>query len=263
MCERKRWQRAYIASLAVNTILIGCGAWYLTIAHEVVMPSSEPIEVTITDAGGGGSLESNGKNAVGPTISVPRSSKVVIPPMPTSLSEAEAMVQESVKTVEMNTSTHMSVGDFNESAVGNGGEDGTGGSGAGAGVGSGIGNGDGNGGGTGDGNGPGSGGSSDGGGEDSDDSVHDVGSLMPLHTVAPIYPERLRKRGISGQTVVCRLVVERDGSVSSVSVISSSGYGAMDRAAVNALYQWTFSPVIIGGHAVRVTAVQPVTFRLQ
>lgn len=261
MCERKRWQRAYIASLAVNTILIGCGAWYLTIAHDMVLPSSEPIEVTIADVGGGSS-GGDGQNTLGPAISVPQSSKIVIPPAPVSVADAESIVQETVKTVGMSATTNIAVDAFNEGANGNGGA-GTGTAGSGEGNGS-SGAGSGTGEGTGTGTGGGSGdGSGDESGEGSDNTVHDVGSLLPLHTVAPVYPERLRKRGIEGQTVVCRLVVERDGSVSSVSVVSSSGYGAMDRAAVNALYQWTFSPVIIGGYAVRVTAIQPITFQLQ
>lgn len=260
MCERKRWQRAYIASFAVNTILIGCGAWYLTISHDIVVPSPEPIEVTITDVGG--SAGSGGKKTVGPAISVPKSSKVAIPPAPTSVSEAEATVQETVKTVELSASDNMPVETFNETATGNGGESSGGGFGGGTGSGSGVGNGNGSGNGEGSGVGNGAG-FGDGNDSGSDDSVHDVGSLTPLYTVAPVYPERLRRRGIGGQTVVCRLIVERDGSVSSVTVISSSGYGAMDKAAINALYQWTFSPVSMGGHSVRVTAVQPIMFQLQ
>lgn len=57
----------------------------------------------------------------------------------------------------------------------------------------------------------------------------------------PRYPRDLEEQGIGG-TVVLSFFVGSDGSVQSVSVAASSGYEAMDAAAVEAGYGYRFLP---------------------
>ena len=58
---------------------------------------------------------------------------------------------------------------------------------------------------------------------------------------APEYPQELIDDDVEG-VVTIKILVAADGSVESVSVESSSGYRAMDRAAVAAGWQFQFNP---------------------
>ena len=55
------------------------------------------------------------------------------------------------------------------------------------------------------------------------------------------YPEELRRKNIGG-TVTVHIVVGADGSVASASVSASSGYAAMDEAAVQIAYGCVYEP---------------------
>ena len=57
----------------------------------------------------------------------------------------------------------------------------------------------------------------------------------------PVYPENLRQQNIEG-VVTVHFVVNPDGSVGNLSVASSSGYGEMDAAALQAVSSYRFSP---------------------
>lgn len=59
----------------------------------------------------------------------------------------------------------------------------------------------------------------------------------------PEYPENLRQQNVTGSVGVS-FVVGVDGSVTSASVDSSSGYPEMDAAALAAVYQYTFAPAL-------------------
>ncbi len=77
----------------------------------------------------------------------------------------------------------------------------------------------------------------------------------------PEYPEPLRKRNVQGRVTI-QMVVGKDGSVESASVIASSGYGVMDRAALDSAYTYSFSPAYKEGIPVRCYATKTVVFRL-
>ena len=83
-----------------------------------------------------------------------------------------------------------------------------------------------------------------------------------LRNPAPAYPESCRKANISGTTVV-GLTISSDGSVSSAWVVSSSGNGTLDSAAVNAVYGWQFVPAKQNGVAITCNSQVPVTFNLR
>lgn len=103
------------------------------------------------------------------------------------------------------------------------------GSGTGTGTGTGTGSGSGSGSGNGSGNGSGEG--------------RGVPVKPPrlLREVAPVYPASARNSGATG-VVTVRILVGADGSVEDVTVVGSSGNGAMDNSVVTAVNKWRFSP---------------------
>ena len=105
------------------------------------------------------------------------------------------------------------------------------GSGTGQGIGQGSGNGSGNG--TGNGTGHGSG---------RDEGAAKVAKVPPrfLGGSNPVYPEDLQDQGIGG-TVVLRLTVSADGTVTNVDIAGSSGISQLDKAAVKAAYTYSFA----------------------
>lgn len=103
------------------------------------------------------------------------------------------------------------------------------------GTGTGTGSGTGSGNGSGNGNGSGSGsGSGEGRGVP-------VKPPRLLREVAPVYPASARNSGATG-VVTVRILVGADGSVEDVTVVGSSGNGAMDNSVVTAVNKWRFSP---------------------
>jgi protein TonB len=77
----------------------------------------------------------------------------------------------------------------------------------------------------------------------------------------PDYPRMARDRGLEGQVLV-RVEVWADGSVSDVTVLKSSGYDVLDRAAQNSVRRWRFIPAMANGET-RAGAIEfPVSFRL-
>lgn len=115
----------------------------------------------------------------------------------------------------------------------------------GSGTGSGQGTGNGTGSGNGNGNGEGTGSGRGGGGGGTADPNSQVPATAPelTYRAMPAYPENLRKKNATG-TVGVSFVVGADGSVTSASVDSSSGYPEMDAAALDAVYEYTFAPAL-------------------
>lgn len=116
--------------------------------------------------------------------------------------------------------------------------------GAGSGTGQGIGQGYGNGSGSGTGNGDGAGsGNGTGHGSGRDEGAAKVAKVPPrfLGGSNPVYPKDLQDQGIGG-TVVLRLTVSADGTVTNVDIAGSSGISQLDKAAVKAAYTYSFAP---------------------
>ena len=72
----------------------------------------------------------------------------------------------------------------------------------------------------------------------------------------PEFPSEARRRHLSGTGVFEVQVGWETGKVSSVTVLSSTGYPILDRAAAKTLKLWTFRP-----HTVSAVKL-PITFRL-
>lgn len=84
----------------------------------------------------------------------------------------------------------------------------------------------------------------------------------PLTRVQPAYPAaalRSREQG----TVLLRVDVDAQGRPASVNVENSSRSRELDRAARDAVEQWTFSPAIEDGQPVPSTVTVPVDFMVE
>ncbi len=84
----------------------------------------------------------------------------------------------------------------------------------------------------------------------------------PLDQVKPEYPPDAKEAGLEGQAMV-RVLLGKDGKVVKTSIAQSSGFAALDSAALNAAGQWTFKPAMKEGNAVKTYAVIPFSFRLK
>lgn len=127
------------------------------------------------------------------------------------------------------------------------------GSGVGPGTGSGSGGGNGSGHGTGNGSGYGSG------------NGNGAVAVMPriIRKIDPVYPAAERNAGITGSGVV-RLLVNTNGTVDEVTLVSSSGNANLDQAGINAAYKWRFTSAVgTNGQKVRCYLRLPFTFRLR
>ena len=85
--------------------------------------------------------------------------------------------------------------------------------------------------------------------------------VMAVSTPPPVYPAEVACTGGEG-TSVLRVVVGPAGRVSDTSVVTSSGFPALDQAAIDAVEGWQFRAATRAGQPVPATIQVPVTFRL-
>lgn len=86
---------------------------------------------------------------------------------------------------------------------------------------------------------------------------------VAVNAASPVeYPPALFARGIEGK-VILRLHVDEAGTVDpeSTKVAESSGYPALDSAALAAVPRFRFAPALRNGTPVAATFMQPVHFR--
>ena len=240
-----RWSSALGTSLACHVVALG-----LITGFMLLFPASPvnkgPIEVdlvTMSGGGGGGGGGNGGETPQEeklPEIKEAKATPTAPPPVKTEPDpEAENDVHEVAPAPSEDTSSAADTNSRDSTSEGS--------TSSGTGGGTGGGNGSGYGSGNGDGAGPG-------------DGVT-MGPQI-LSNPAPAYPESCRKANISGTTVV-GLTISSDGSVSSAWVVSSSGNGTLDSAAVNAVYGWQFVPAKQNGVAITCNSQVPVTFNLR
>ena len=80
-----------------------------------------------------------------------------------------------------------------------------------------------------------------------------------VHDVPPVYPEAARKAGVQG-VVILQATADTYGHVSEVKVLRS--VPLLDQAAIDALKQWVYEPMVIDGKPQPVTFTVTVQFRL-
>lgn len=81
----------------------------------------------------------------------------------------------------------------------------------------------------------------------------------PVHEVAPVYPEAARKAGVEG-LVILEATADTYGHVSAVKVLRS--VPLLDQAALDAVKQWVYEPVVVDGKPREVTFTVTVKFAL-
>ena len=236
----RRWRIPAVISGLTNiglVVLLGVLGHIQTPTPE----SDEIVEVQLVHEDKG----SAGQPSAGPVITAPHTEKREIPPPITNLADAEAILEQVKVEAPKNVAIVAPPSALPENPGGSG--EGTGPS-----NGNGDGNGDGDGQGTGDGN----------GGDGNDDGVIvDAGSLSLVSDVEAPYPPKMLRQGKTG-TVVVQLVVEKDGSVSSVDVVGGSGQPEFEQAVMRVAYQWTFVPATRNGRPVRAYATRTYRFAL-
>jgi TonB family protein len=77
----------------------------------------------------------------------------------------------------------------------------------------------------------------------------------------PVYPEAARKAGIEGTSIV-EVAIGADGAVLACSVVTSSGNGLLDQAAVDAARSTKFAPGTKDGKPVEMKVKVPFRFKL-
>jgi TonB family protein len=80
--------------------------------------------------------------------------------------------------------------------------------------------------------------------------------------VRPVYPAAMREAGLTG-VVPIESVIGRDGSVSSVRVLSAQVHPDFVIAAIDAVRQWRFTPTLLNGVPVEVVMTVSVRFDLE
>jgi TonB family protein len=88
------------------------------------------------------------------------------------------------------------------------------------------------------------------------------GSLTRTHYTAPRFPEAARQRGIDGW-VDLQFIVGTDGSVSDVTIVGAQPAGIFEPAALEAVRQWRYQPLVRGGQNVSQRARVRVRFKVQ
>jgi len=81
-----------------------------------------------------------------------------------------------------------------------------------------------------------------------------------IHRVEPVYPALAIASQMQG-IVILEAIVDEEGRVESVRVLRSPG--VFDNAAVEAVRQWRYSPVILNGRPEKFILTVVVSFRLQ
>lgn len=83
-----------------------------------------------------------------------------------------------------------------------------------------------------------------------------------LRNPAPAYPALSRRQREQGK-VVLRVLVNAAGGAETVSIHTSSGFGRLDAAALEAVKQWKFVPARQGDRPVPAWVLVPISFTLE
>ena len=87
-------------------------------------------------------------------------------------------------------------------------------------------------------------------------ATYKIGSAKNPH---PTYPLIARKKGWEGRVII-QVEIDREGNVSEIKVLESSGFKVLDNASLKTLKKWKFRPAKIGNKFVDDTLNIPVKF---
>ena len=82
-----------------------------------------------------------------------------------------------------------------------------------------------------------------------------IASRAPLE-----YPDEALKNGLKGYVII-NLLIAKDGSVELAKVLESKPTGVFDKAALNAVRSWRFSPAMYKAKPVKIWAKQKIRFQ--
>ena len=89
-------------------------------------------------------------------------------------------------------------------------------------------------------------------------ATYKIGSAKNPH---PTYPLIARKKGWEGKVLI-QAEINRDGNVSKIKILESSGFKILDNTSLETLKKWKFTPAKIGNKFVDDTVNIPVKFLL-
>lgn len=237
--RNKRLSKAAAAALAFH-VLAAAVIGALGIQNRENLPP-RIIEITLDAGGGGGGGNRASENSGGPAILKDISDIVEKAEHKENLEPEKE--QEEIPAAE-ETEVQEERGRETSampSASGDGG--GTAASGEGTGSGGGQGSGEGSGSGSGEGEGEGGGTGSGSGGGNGEGAGMAVTAPVVISSVRPNYSRSAKNAEVEGVAYVT-LSVDASGNVMGAVIAGSTGNPALDRAAVEAAYQWRFSPAL-------------------
>ena len=82
-----------------------------------------------------------------------------------------------------------------------------------------------------------------------------------IRDVEPVYPDAARLQGWEGR-VILEFLVDANGQTREISVVDSSGYDVLDKAAVSAARQWLYLPARLDGQTVATRLRRIIRFKL-
>ena len=88
----------------------------------------------------------------------------------------------------------------------------------------------------------------------------DIKEPKKIKDVKPVYPESAKAAGVQG-IVIIEIIIGTDGSVNEAKVLRP--VPELDRAAIDAVMQWKYTPTLLNGEPVKVIMTVTVTFTLQ
>ncbi len=90
-------------------------------------------------------------------------------------------------------------------------------------------------------------------------ATYKIGTAKNPH---PSYPLIARKKGWEGRVII-QAKIDREGNVSEIKVLESSGFKVLDNASLETLKKWKFTPAKIGNKFVDDTIKIPVKFLIK
>ena len=95
------------------------------------------------------------------------------------------------------------------------------------------------------------------------DTAHVIQQATPLYRInpPPKYPRLARRRSFQGMVLI-EALIDISGRVTTLKLISSSGHSVLDRAALQAVRRWRFTPGKVAGQKREMWVKVPVRFQL-
>jgi protein TonB len=87
----------------------------------------------------------------------------------------------------------------------------------------------------------------------------DIKEPKKIKDVKPVYPEEAQRAGVQG-IVIIETVIGTDGTVQEARVLRP--VPMLDKAALDAVMQWRYTPTLLNGEPVEVILTVTVTFTL-